>query len=160
VGDQTLADDVTQDVFLHLWRHPDRWNPNRGDFSLYVRVLAKSRAVDALRSARAGRRALERVASVAAPTATAGADEAVAAASSSEALRAEVAKLPRPQREAVALTFWGGLTASEIAHRCSIPHGTAKGRVRLGLKKLRGAMALAWVMSFTELIEDLIVAGG
>jgi RNA polymerase sigma-70 factor (ECF subfamily) len=52
-------------------------------------------------------------------------------------IRAALAQLPNNQREAVVLAYWGGLTADQIAHRCGVPLGTAKSRIRLGLTKLR-----------------------
>jgi RNA polymerase sigma-70 factor (ECF subfamily) len=54
-----------------------------------------------------------------------------------DALRTAVARLPEPQREAVVLAYWGGLTAGQIARRVQIPLGTAKSRLRLGLARLR-----------------------
>ena len=54
-----------------------------------------------------------------------------------EIVRAAIGRLPFPQREALVLAYWGGLTADEVARRIEIPLGTAKSRIRLGLEKLR-----------------------
>jgi RNA polymerase sigma-70 factor, ECF subfamily len=159
VRDHALAEDVTQDVFLQVWSHPDRWDPERGELPAYLRLLAKSRAADALRSLRASHRVVQRAASIGPREHVLETDEPSLAAYRSS-VRAAVAKLPGAQREAVALAFWGDLTHSEIAHRCSVPHGTVKGRMRLGLKKLRATMVVAGVISNAEFIEELLVRVG
>jgi RNA polymerase sigma-70 factor (ECF subfamily) len=72
--------------------------------------------------------------------------ESLAAAESGDelgALREALAVLPAGQREAVVLTYWGGLTAEEVARRADVPLGTAKSRVRLGVMRLRSAYAAA-----------------
>ncbi len=146
LGDPALAQDVTQDVFLRLWRRPDRFDSTRGKLGSYLRLMAHSRAVDLWREAGAAARATERLAVVP------GADDArpddlpdVAAERSAdaEAVRAALRVLPGPQREAVLLAYWGGLTADEIARRAGIPLGTAKSRLRLGMARLRGEFAAA-----------------
>jgi RNA polymerase sigma-70 factor (ECF subfamily) len=134
-SDSTLADDVTQEVFLQVWLHPERWQPERGELGLYLRILARSRTLDAMRASGAARRAHERL-----KGATVGEhvdSDASSAVVHRCAVRAAVAELPHAQREAVALAFWAGLTANEIAHRSALPLGTVKSRVRLGLEKLR-----------------------
>jgi RNA polymerase sigma-70 factor (ECF subfamily) len=137
VGDTSLAEDVTQDVFIHVWRKPERWNPERGDLGVYLRILARSRAVDALRSAGAARRARERLELAEAAADRVSVADATSQVAERSTVRAAVAELPRGQREAVALAFWGELTTREIARACELPHGTVKSRVRLGLSKLR-----------------------
>lgn len=137
--DPAQAEDVTQDVFLAHWRHPSRFDPSRGPLGAYLRVMARSRALDALRSASAARRAqdrLERAAVVEAP-APPDPQSLLRSAQRGEDLRAAVAELPLPQREAVALSFWGDLSTREIAAHHRVPHGTVKSRMRLGLRKLR-----------------------
>ena len=137
VRDRDLADDVTQEVFLALWVRPERFDPSRGTFEALVRVMAKSRALDAARHARAGDRACIRLR--AEPGATAAPDTAdvVASATRGIELRRAVARLPAEQRDSLSLAYWGGFSADEVATIHGVPHGTAKSRMRLGLAKLR-----------------------
>jgi RNA polymerase sigma-70 factor, ECF subfamily len=138
LGDRQAAEDVTQEVFLRLWRHPDGYDARRGSLSGYLRMMGRSRAVDAWRTgAAAGRatRRLEAQAAAALPPEdpAAGADRALVA----PVMRTAVGSLPDEQREAVVLAYWGGLSASEIAGRSDVPLGTVKSRLRLALRRLR-----------------------
>ncbi len=142
LGDHAHAQDVTHDVFLRLWLNPDAYDPARGDIGAYLRVLARSRALDAQRSRGAASRAGERFReSVTAVLQQPDRDEVPAAACEAgddrrrltQALRA----LPQPQREAVVLAYWGDLADHQVARRAGVPLGTAKSRIRLGLRRLR-----------------------
>lgn len=139
--DPVAADDVTHDVFLRLWRRPERFDENRGDLLPYLRLMARSRALDLWREKQAAGRAEDRlkvVVGVGGEEAL-GADPAPRALEGerAEAVRAALTVLPDAQREAVVLAYWGGLTAEEIAGRTDTPLGTVKSRLRLGLAKLR-----------------------
>lgn len=142
LGDPVRAQDVVQDVFLRLWHRPAAFDPARGSLAGYLRVMARSRAVDMWRESRAAGRMSERL-KVEARDEEPRADErpAVAAERAVEraGVQAALRELPRGQREAVVLAYWGGLPAERIARRERIPLGTAKSRVRLGLGKLRRA---------------------
>jgi RNA polymerase sigma-70 factor (ECF subfamily) len=142
LGDPVRAQDVVQDVFLRLWRRPEAFDPARGSLGGYLRVMARSRAVDLWRESRASGRMTERL-KVDARHEEPRADErpAVAAERAVEraGVQAALRELPRGQREAVVLAYWGGLPAERIARHERIPLGTAKSRVRLGLGKLRRA---------------------
>ena len=140
LGDSAQAQDVVQDVFIRLWRRPERFDAGRGELGSYLRLVARSRALDLWREGQAAGRAGERLQALVereeeapnerpGPAAERGAERAV--------VRAAVRALPEAQREAVGLAYWGGLTAEEIARRSSVPVGTAKSRIRLGLAKLR-----------------------
>jgi RNA polymerase sigma-70 factor (ECF subfamily) len=137
--DRGQAEDVTQEVFLSFWRNPDRFDPDRGELGAYLRVLARSRALDAVRAASAARRAHDRLEYMVTREPRVEVEPPVLLASEIERseLRAAVSELPGAQRDAVALSFWGELSTREIAARCELPHGTVKSRVRLGLRKLR-----------------------
>jgi RNA polymerase sigma-70 factor, ECF subfamily len=139
VRDSALAEDVTQEVFLALWTRPDRYDPERGSFESLLRVMARSRALDAARRAGAVQRAHDRLQNQPETRRTVGDDpaEAVTSELQSRRLRRAVRELPPEQREAIGLAYWGELTAAEVAARHGIPHGTAKSRIRIGLKKLR-----------------------
>jgi RNA polymerase sigma-70 factor (ECF subfamily) len=145
LGNASQAQDVVQDVFLRVWRRPQAFDERRGELGAYLRLMARSRALDLWREAQAAGRATDRVKVVVAD-ADAPPDlhpgEATERAETRRAVREALAGLPHLQREALVLAYWGGLTADEIAHRIHVPLGTAKSRIRLGLAKLRGDGAL------------------
>jgi RNA polymerase sigma-70 factor (ECF subfamily) len=143
VGDHTLAGDVVQDVFLRLWRRPGAFDPSRADLGTYLRLIARSRAIDLIREGQARGRATERfkvVVSDEAPRVDDRPDLLAERDGDRSAVRAALKELPAAQREALVLAYWGGLTAEEVAAHEHIPLGTAKSRIRLGLAKLRGDM--------------------
>ena len=149
LNDAALAQDVVQDVFLRVWRRPEAFDASRGSLATYLRLIARSRAVDLWREHQAAARASDRLRSEAEVAVDSQADAppslGAERADDAAAVRAAVAQLPEPQREAVVLAYWGGLTAEQIAARTGIPLGTAKSRLRLALGRLRldsaGALA-------------------
>jgi RNA polymerase sigma-70 factor (ECF subfamily) len=130
------ADELVQDVFLRLWRQPERYLAERGRFVAWLLSVAHHRAIDVLR-----RRKVEGVAAEDDPAELAAdhiaPDEAVAHAELRQAVRQALATLPEPQRRSLELAYFGGLTQSEIAARTGEPLGTIKTRMRLGMLKLR-----------------------
>lgn len=140
LGNAAQAQDVCQDVFLRIWRRPEAFDVKRGELGSYLRLMARSRALDIWREGQSLGRAEDRlkvVAAVAPPVRDGVPDAAVEQADDRRAVRAALAGLPEAQREAVVLAYWGGLTADEIARRTDVPLGTAKSRIRLGLARLR-----------------------
>ena len=141
LGDGAHAQDVAHDVFLRLWTNPGAYDPARGEIGAYLRLLARSRAIDAQRTRRAGECAGERFRHDVA------ADPHVAEFAPASAEMREVRRdlgralrpLPDAQREAVVLAYWGDLPDSQVASRSGVPLGTAKSRIRLGLQRLRAA---------------------
>ncbi len=139
-GNAAQAQDVVQDVFLRVWRRPQAFDERRGEIGSYLRLMARSRALDLWREGQAAGRASDRLKLV-----VAGAeerpderpDDAVERGADRAAVRDALRRLPAAQREALVLAYWGGLTADQIAKRSSVPLGTAKSRIRLGLAKLR-----------------------
>jgi RNA polymerase sigma-70 factor (ECF subfamily) len=140
LGNSTQAQDVVQDVFLRLWRQPDRFDGTRGTLGNYVRMLARSRALDLWREAQVAGRARERMKGIALREETRLDGRPAACAEfrrEREIVLVALMRLPAPQREAIVLAYWGGLTADQIAERSGQPVGTVKSRIRLGLIKLR-----------------------
>ena len=141
LANPTQAQDVVQDVFLRVWRHPDRFDAGRGSYANYLRLMARSRALDMWREAQSGGRARERMRLVALRSEPAWGEDDPAYAVELRRDRAIVVaalgRLPPAQRSAVLMTYWGGLTAEQIAERSGVPVGTVKSRIRLGLMKLR-----------------------
>jgi RNA polymerase sigma-70 factor (ECF subfamily) len=143
--DEAAAEDVVQDVFMQLWLRPAMFDPERGSLSSYVTMLARSRAVDRWRSRAARESAAERSAEqdrVSTPNEE-DAAEPVIRRERSRTLLTVLQGLPSDQRDAVLLAYGRGLTAQEIARATGIPLGTAKSRVRLGLRKAREGLQAA-----------------
>ena len=144
--DPGRAEDVAQEVFLRLWRDPNRFDPSRGPLGPYLRLMARSRALDIWRSERSGERARDR-AGLLREREEAPDDERPDIAAEHDAERTTVIgalrRLPSAQAEAIFLRYFGGLGVSEIAERAGVPAGTAKGRIRIGLEKLRAEAAAA-----------------
>jgi RNA polymerase sigma-70 factor (ECF subfamily) len=140
LGNGAQAQDVVQDVFLRIWRRPRTFDAGRGELGSYLRLIARSRALDLWREAQASGRATDRMKVVVADAALPVDGVPVAETEREEAratVRDALRRLPHAQREALVLAFWGGLTADEIARRARVPLGTAKSRIRLGLARLR-----------------------
>lgn len=140
LGNPAQAQDVVQDVFLRIWRRPRTFDRSRGELGSYLRLMARSRALDLWREGQAAGRASDRFKLVV-DVSDARAEESPAAATERAATRQDVRTalrdLPEVQREALVLAYWGGLTAGQIAEREHVPLGTAKSRIRLGLARLR-----------------------
>src|SRR3954447_22330732 len=140
--DEAAAEDVVQDVFVQLWLRPDSYDPARGSLASYVSMLARSRALDRWRSRSAREHAAERAEVEARSTAEAAESAAalVLRLEHAQALLGMLEALPGDQRDALLLAYGRGLTAQEIARVKEVPLGTAKSRVRLGLRKARESM--------------------
>jgi RNA polymerase sigma-70 factor, ECF subfamily len=134
------AQDIVQDVFVELWRHPGRYDPALGTFPAYLIVIARRRAMDMVRSE--VRRVVRQDLScrAAAAQSSPSPSEEVIAAHIADAVRAAVRLLPDSQRRIVELAYFGGLTYTEAAAAAGIPEGTAKSRVRLALAKLEAIL--------------------
>ncbi len=139
LGDAAAAEDVVQDVFLTLWRNPGLFDPARGNLGGYVAMMARSRAVDRVRSIGAGRAAVERlgVRDEDRPGEEDGPSAGAIRRDERGQILAVVKELPAQQRDAVLLAFGKGLSTAEIAEISDAPLGTAKSRLRLGLAKTR-----------------------
>lgn len=138
--DAARTEDVVHDVFLSLWHRPERFDASRGQVGVYLRLLARSRALDAWRRGQVAGRARDRLAALDARATGRVEDSPAEAAERSDdgaRIRAAIARLPEPQREVIVLAYWGDLTVEQVAQRVEIPLGTAKSRVRLGLARLR-----------------------
>jgi len=130
------AEDVLQELFLQVWHRAGDYDSNRGRPFTWLVTLARSRAIDRLRSV-ASR---ERVATESAREATEEVSDAVADAVRSEQrgiVTSALSQLPEEQQRALVLAYFDGLTQSEIADRLGAPLGTVKTRMRAGMMKLR-----------------------
>jgi RNA polymerase sigma-70 factor (ECF subfamily) len=138
IRDPRAAEDVTQEVFLHLWEHADRFDPVRGGLRTWLGTLTHRRAVDQVRREEARRRRAERVG--AQPVGLPDVEEMAIALVTAERVREALDVLPREQREAVELAYFGGKTYREVAVALGIPEGTAKSRLRLALRRIADAL--------------------
>lgn len=134
-----LAEEVTQDVFLKLWRQPDRWDPSLGQFSSWLLTISRNAAIDRLR--REGRQA--QVAWVADDEGQESREGAHLYAAEQanwidgQVLRKLLRRLPAEQRQLIELAFFEGYSHSELAELLHLPLGTVKTRLRMGMQKLR-----------------------
>ena len=143
--DAATAEDVVQDVFTTIWRHPDKFDPQRGSLPGYVAMMAGSRAIDRVRSRNAASAAADRLAMLDVQREQGAESPADAVMRRHEAGRvlAAVAELPAAQRDAVLMAYGRGLSTAEIAKAAGVPLGTAKSRLRQGLQRTRQALSSA-----------------
>ena len=143
VGDRTSAEDVTQEAFLSVWRSGARYDRARGSVRTWLLGVVRNRAIDSLR--REATRAptveldLERLPDRG-PTAELTDSEALRQEAACE-VRGALRMLPADQLKVIELAYFGGLSHSEIAEALGMPLGTIKGRMRLGMEKIRSTMA-------------------
>jgi RNA polymerase sigma-70 factor, ECF subfamily len=136
LGEGSAAQDVVQDVFVELWRDPDRYEPAAASLRTFLTLRARHRAVDLVRSELRRVARQERQHRLAQPAAHPSPFELVADAEAARVVRDAVALLPDSQRQVVELAYYRGLTCREVALAAGIPEGTAKSRLRLALAKL------------------------
>jgi RNA polymerase sigma-70 factor, ECF subfamily len=136
LGNGAAAQDVVQDVFVELWRHPDRYDPAAATLRTFLLVQARCRAVDMVRSELRRIARQERHQQLTPRQPPPSPCDEVTAAQAASAVRAAVRQLPDSQRRVVELAYFKGLTCREVALAVGIPEGTAKSRLRLALAKL------------------------
>lgn len=140
-GTRAAAEDVVQEAFLSLWRSGGRYDASRGSVRTWLLGITHNRSIDALRRAtvhdrrRASDEGLEE--RFQAPDRT---DVEVARREEASEIASAMAELPDEQSEVIRLAYYGGYTHTEIADILGAPLGTVKGRMRLGLEKLRGQL--------------------
>jgi RNA polymerase sigma-70 factor, ECF subfamily len=143
VGDRAAAEEVTQEAFISVWRSGARFDAARGSVRSWLLSVVRNRAIDFLRS-RAGKApklsfdddsVLEQR-----PAKERTEEEALRRETAGE-LRGAIGKLPGEQSKVIELAYFGGFSHSEIAQILNLPMGTVKGRMRLGLEKIRGELA-------------------
>jgi len=142
--DRALAEEVTQEVMVEVWRKADRFDPDRGTASGWVTTLAHRRAVDRVRSEQASRDRDDRVSRRDEPRAFDSVADEVEISLDHWQVRKALSTLTDRQREAIELAYFGGHTYRDVAKVLGIPEGTAKSRLRDGLLRLR------------ETLEDLV----
>jgi len=133
--DRAEAEDVVQETFLELWRRTSSYDAARSSRETWAVLIARSRALDRIRARGSAARAAERAA--ADPPAPAPLPSGLAEGRERETrVHKALASLPTPQRVAIELAYFGGLSQTEIASRTGEPLGTVKTRLRLAMEKL------------------------
>jgi RNA polymerase sigma-70 factor, ECF subfamily len=141
MGTRGGAEDVTQDAFLSMWRSGARYDRARGSVRTWVLGIVHHRAIDALRRAtvhdkrRAGDEGIEERFEARERT-----DAEAARREESGVVRGALRSLPADQSQVIELAYFGGFTHTEIANMLDAPVGTVKGRMRLGLEKMRAQL--------------------
>jgi RNA polymerase sigma factor (sigma-70 family) len=132
-GDQGAAEDIAQEVFVELWRRPERYDPQRTRLRSWLCMIARRRAIDWLR-----RRGTQDhyAPMLAEPASIAGVEDDVVTASVAKQVRTAVEELPEQHRQVIVLAYYNGLTYREVAKVLDIPEGTAKSRLRSGLRRI------------------------
>ena len=139
-ADATLAEDVVQDAFLTLWRQPERYHPERGTVRSWLLAIVHHRSIDRLRRNGLSKRIVELTPDLVDRSAIDPSDIAVATLER-EYIAEALSRLPAEQRRAIELSYLQGRTHAEIAELMNCPLGTVKGRIRIGLDKLRVMIA-------------------
>jgi len=143
VGNRAAAEEVTQEAFISVWRSGARFDAARGSVRSWLLSVVRNRAIDFLRS-KAGKApkldfdddsALEQR-----PAPERTEEEALRRETAGE-IRGALGRLPGEQSKVIELAYFGGFSHSEIAEILGLPMGTVKGRMRLGLEKIRGELA-------------------
>lgn len=134
--DTGAAEDVLQNIFMQLWRNPGAFDSSRGNMAAWLAVIARHRAIDALRRRRPESDIADVVVSVE-PDLASDTDRSRAM----DKVRGALQSMPTPQRSALEMAYFEGLTHTEIAEKTGEPLGTIKTRIRTGLLSLRKVLA-------------------
>ncbi|MGY2726461.1 sigma-70 family RNA polymerase sigma factor [Thermostichus sp. OS-CIW-26] len=156
LGHVAEAEDLTQEVFVELWRKvgcdprtPSRWRERRGSLSSFLCILTRSRAIDRLRSQGSHQLLLKRWQTLLSAVRVDGTEshskiplpfEQVSIEERRQAVQAALGQLPESQRQILELLYYQGLSQADIARQLGIPLGTVKTRSRQALCKLRGSL--------------------
>jgi RNA polymerase sigma-70 factor (ECF subfamily) len=140
LGDDGLAEDVLQDVFLSVWRDPGAYDRGRGSFASWLLAVVHHKSVDAVRREESQRRRQHRVEEemeLDAPISTRDVEDEAWTRVVAEQVRTALGGLSDPQREALTLAYYGGYTQREVAALTGAPLGTVKTRMLAGMRRLR-----------------------
>jgi len=140
-GGRAPAEDVVQEAFVSLWRSGGRYDRARGSVRSWILSTVHNRAIDSFRreSARHGRDVHDEGLAELLPAAT-NTEGEVQQRDDARRVRCALSELPADQRRVIELAYFGGFTHTEISEMLELPAGTVKGRMRLGLAKLRVAL--------------------
>lgn len=149
VHDPGAAEELTQETFVRLWRSAASFSEERGRVSSWLLRIAHNLALNEIRRRQSRPVAAPSgewdavVASVADPSGEGDPVVAAGMREQAEAVRRALAELPEPQRQAIELAFFGGLSQAEVAAALGDPLGTVKSRIRIGMRHLRERLLAA-----------------
>lgn len=138
------AEEVVQDVFSQVWREAGRYRADRGTVACWLLVLTRTRAIDRLRARNARpdvTRSTEPGSISQLLSSASDPEQATLAEEVASAVRRALQQLPEPQRVALQLAYYEGLTQAEIAERLSVPLGTIKSRIRTAMSALTAVLS-------------------
>jgi len=138
LGEAALAEDAVQEAFLAVWRQASRYDPVRGSVQSWLLTIVRHCAIDAHRRRHADQWVDDAV--LAGMSDGSDTHELACQHAAAQVVRAALVHLPAAQRAALALAYVGGCSQAQIAQAQGVPLGTVKGRVRLGLRALRGQL--------------------
>jgi RNA polymerase sigma-70 factor, ECF subfamily len=142
LGDRGTAEDVVQTAFLTIWRRAGTYDATRGTVGLWLLTIVRRQSLDVLRGQRSRGGAALDIATIASLVGDYDTAATVERGLQGERVHAALATLPPGQRQVIDLAYFDGLSQSAIAVVIALPLGTVKGRLRLGLGKLRIALRL------------------
>lgn len=143
---QSLAEDVTQEVFVRLWRRADAYDPQRGSIRSFLLSHTHGRSIDLIRSESARRRREQRDAHMA-PAGRASLEEKVMDLVQGAQVRDALVSLKDGERQAIELAYLGGYTYRQVAQLLGEPEGTVKSRIRAGLRRLHDQLTGAGLVA-------------
>jgi RNA polymerase sigma-70 factor (ECF subfamily) len=138
MGERQAAEDLAQDVFLKVWRSASSYRAERGSVRTWILSIVHNRGIDQLRSHASRRRTQDRIEASAPRSQPSEAFAETWRNSQRDQVREALNSLPPEQLKILELAYFSGYTHVEISELLSLPLGTVKGRMRLGLKKIRG----------------------
>ena len=143
LGDRSAAEDCLQEAFISIWRSGARFDRTRGSVRSWTLSIVRNRAIDSLRSkaGKAPKLTFDDDAILEARAADEHVEAEVLAAETADEVRGALSQLPGDQSKVIELAYFGGFSQSEIAGMLNVPLGTVKGRMRIGLEKIRGELA-------------------
>lgn len=144
LSDPSLAEEVLLDVYMQVWRQASAYDARRGGPLAWLTTLARSRAIDRLRSGKQRQQREESLEVAGDHSVPPNIEETVAASEIRQRVQAALDLLSPEQREVIELAYYGGMSHSEIAAKLGQPLGTVKTRTRLGMMKLRETLKGVW----------------
>ncbi len=145
LGDPTLAEEIVQEVFLRLWRNPEKFDRERGTLRSFLLAQTHGRSIDLLRSERARRQREEREALATPEESSHDIEREVWDMTVAERVQDAMGSLTPEERSAIELAYFGGHTYREVAAILDEPEGTIKSRIRVGLRRMRSALVEAGI---------------
>jgi RNA polymerase sigma-70 factor (ECF subfamily) len=140
LGDLGDSEEVVQEVFLSAWRSGSTYDPERGSTNTWLLSMVRNRSIDVLRARR--RRPTQQLAEGIDPPDPEDVQTQAVSNVDADVARVALNSLPPEQKQVLEMAYFGGLSHSEIATQLAAPIGTVKGRIRLGLDRLRVALGV------------------